>query len=132
MAEPAPEQGDDHRARHISQLIDVVGSIVHRLIPWGGLVLVSYFWTSAITTLAGKHTIADIGIRMLADVKISEAVAYILGLGGIGYGIGQRKIRRDTIEREHRRVQELERRLDPNRTSSMLTLRGTTRPEDKP
>ncbi len=41
-------------------------------------------------------------------------------------------VRRQTIKRLSRRIQELERRLDPNRSSSGIQPTGDTNPEDKP
>jgi hypothetical protein len=105
-------------------------SIVNNLIRWGGLVMISYFGFLSAGALAGHHTFADIGIRVLADVRVSEAVAWIFGGSGVAYGMRQRKLRRDTVERLANRNIELEKRLDPNRTSSQLTPRGDTRPED--
>jgi hypothetical protein len=105
-------------------------SIVNNLIRWGGLVSISYFAVLSIRAMAGQHTFADIGIRVLADVHVSEAVAWIFGGSGVAYGWRQRKLRRDTVERLANRNIELEKRLDPNRASSQLTPRGDTRPED--
>jgi hypothetical protein len=43
----------------------------------------------------------------------------------------QRKLRRDVVERLSSRVPFLEKQLDPGRTSSKLTDRGDTNPEDR-
>ena len=47
------------------------------------------------------------------------------------YGVLQRKLRRDAIQRLHGRVEALEKERDPSRTSSTLTSRGDTRREDR-
>ena len=113
------------------KLIDLAASTVALLIPWGSLVVIGYLLSGALNALAGKFTFADIGIRVLSDVRVSEGLTYLLGGGGIAYGLNERRLRRKAIERLSGRVQELEKRLDPKRTSSKLTRRGTTRPEDR-
>jgi hypothetical protein len=105
-------------------------SVFNTLIKWGGLLGISYFAYLSIDALAGQTTAADIGIKFLADVKVSEAVAWIFGGSGIAYGLRQRKLRRDTVERVQRRVEGLEKEIDPKRSSSELTRRGETPPED--
>lgn len=84
------------------------------------------------STYAGKYTFADIGISLLGDFRVSEALIYILGVGGIIYGYGERRLRLKAIERLANRQIELEKRIDPGRSSSGLTPQGTTRPEDIP
>lgn len=100
------------------------------LIRWGAIVLIVRYGFLGIETLSGKSTFADIGVNFLTDIKISVAIAWAAGLGGIGYGYSQRKLRKDTIERLVSRIQELESDADDERTSSKLTTRGDTRPED--
>lgn len=105
-------------------------SVFNNLIRWGGVVAISYFTYLSITALAGEQTAADIGIKFLADVRVSEALAWVLGGSGVAYGLRQRKLRRDTVERITARVERFEKELDPSRSSSELTTRGETRPED--
>jgi len=106
--------------------------ILQSLIKWGGLVFIVYFGYLTVAVLAGKHTEASIGIKVLGNIRISEALAWLLALGSATYGGAQRKLRRDVVERLHSRNKELERALDPRRSSSQLTPRGNTKPEDKP
>jgi hypothetical protein len=105
-------------------------SVINNLIRWGGAVAIAYFAFRSILALAGQHTAADIGIKFLADVRVSEALAWIFGGSGIAYGWRQRKMRRDTVERIQGRVEAYEKVIDPRRSSSSLTKRGETRPED--
>lgn len=110
---------------------DVVVRIIEKGIPWGAAVLIAYFTARAADSLAGKVTLADIGVRVLASVRLSEILPYLVGLGGVGYGLGQRKLRRDHIENSSKHTRALERNIDPGRTSSGLTSRGATHPRDK-
>ncbi len=67
----------------------------------------------------------------MGDFKVSEGLSYLFGVGGFGYGMRERKLRRETIERLSKRITDLEKLVDPSRTSSHLTVRGTTNPEDR-
>ena len=127
----AAELRAENRLLRRMRQFDGVYSVLRDLIRWAAVVFIVYWIGRTIGTLAGKVTMADIGIRFLAEVRLSEAVAGIFGVTGLGYGLTQRRLRRNTIERLQGRIQELERRLDPNRTSSQLTERGETRPEDQ-
>jgi hypothetical protein len=115
-------------------LIATIGNNLNQLFRWGGIVACVYFggkyW---ITPLAGKTTLADIVIGLSTPEKVSywaNVVFLIIGLLGVAYGGRQRKLRRNTVSRLQTRNQELEKMLDQGRTSSELTPRGETRPED--
>jgi len=125
------EGSSDHKYRLLDKAIDSLSGVLSLLIKWGGLVFIAYFAKEAVRALAGEVTSARILLAMLADVTVKETVAYSISALAILYGLRERKLRRDTIEYYSRRVPELERRIDPNRSSSNLTGRGTTRPEDE-
>jgi hypothetical protein len=109
----------------------VVDAAVRLLVPWGALVVIFYFALQGVRAVAGTHTFADIGIKLLGNVSAPEWLSYIVGGGAGAYGIKERKLRRDTVERLTGRIKQLEQMIDLARTSSHLTERGTTRPEDK-
>ena len=111
--------------------IDGIVSTVQYGIMWFSLVGISAFFYLATKSLAGQHTFADIGIKVIGDFKVSEALSYLFGAGGVGYGLRERKLRRQTTERFAARTSTLEKLVDPERTSSRLTTRGTTNPEDR-
>lgn len=127
----AGELRAENRLLRKFRLTEGVASVLNRGISWVGVVLVARYAYLAIAALAGQQTAAEIGINFLGEVRVSEALAWLFGAGGVAYGMGQRKVRRDTIERSADRIRSLEQRLDPSRSSSRLTPRGTTRPEDK-
>ena len=111
---------------------EAVSSVLQTIARWTGGVLIAYFGFRTVQALAGQVTLAHIGLRFLADLKVSEAVAWLFGGSGLVLAARQRKLRRDTVERLERRIRELENAIDPRRTSSRLTPRGETRPEDSP
>jgi len=85
-------------------------------------------WTivPALEAFAGKTTLTNFGISLIADLKantvFSHIVMAVLGFGGAGYGVRERAQKRKEIRRLGNRVVELEKRLDPNRPSSGLTI----------
>jgi hypothetical protein len=111
--------------------IDGIVSTVQYAIMWGSLVGIAAFTYLSIRAIAGQYTFADIGIKLIGDFKLSEAFSYLFGAGGLGYGVMERRLRRKTTERFANRNATLERMIDSNRTSSNLTGRGTTNPEDR-
>lgn len=106
-------------------------TVLQSIIRWCAIVFVVRYGYLSIDVLAGKSTAADIGVNFLANVSVSVALAWAAGAGGAYYGYRQNKLRKDTIERLSGRIRELEQRLDKNRSSSNLTQRGDTRPEDQ-
>jgi hypothetical protein len=111
--------------------IDGIVSTVQYGIMWFSLVGIAAFFYLSTKSLAGHYTFADIGIKVIGDFKISEGLAYLFGAGGLGFGLTERRLRRKTTERFANRNAALERLVDPDRTSSHLTNRGTTNPEDR-
>jgi hypothetical protein len=124
-----PEFRPDHLIR--LKKIDAIDANVRLLIRYGFLAIVAFFAYRAVNILAGQHTFADLGVKIFADVRIGNAIGYAVGGGGIAYGARQRKLRGDTIQKMGKRIKELETAVDPNRSSSGLTERGHTRPEDE-
>jgi len=66
--------------------------------------------------LAWQHTLADVGIKFMADVKIGNAISYAVGGGGVAYGAVQKKLRRDTIQKMGSHIKTLEKTVDANRS----------------
>lgn len=111
----------------ISKLV----TVLQNLIRWTGIVLIARYGFLAIESLSGQTTLADVTIALLGNVNVSIALAWTVALSGTAYGWHQRNLRKDTIERLHARIHQLENRLDDRRSSSQLTTRGETRPEDQ-
>ena len=120
------------------ELYQLIYRTLTSLFRWGGLAVIFYWIYRSVDAVTGQTTYADIDIAFnaLANLRSSlalGAVAVLISLAflGVWYGILQRNLRRKTVERLQKRVKELEKQMDPNRTSSELTTRGETRPEDE-
>jgi len=109
----------------------MIGSVIHTVVPWTAAILIALYFEKSVSSLAGQYTFAKIGVGFLGDFRISETFAYIFGAGGVVYGIKRRRLHQDSVERTAQRISDLEKQLDPKRSSSRLTPRGKTRPEDK-
>lgn len=114
------------------RLIEAISKALDQLIPGAVILTIVYFGIYRTAhELAGRETFATLGISLLADVKPDEIIAYAAAIVGWIFGVNAQRLRRNTTERLTIRIQELEQRIDPNRTTSGLTPRGQTPPEDQ-
>lgn len=113
---------------------ETIYAAVVRLSKWLPITGICYFAYLSIAALAGKNTLAAFGLYLVADLKVNTVVSHLamaaFGIGGTSYGYAQRRLKQKNIERMSRKNEALEQKLDPNRTSSRLTKKGLTRPED--
>lgn len=100
-------------------------------LKWGATAWIAYCFYLSVLALAGKTTIAEIAARFVANIGISQSLAWLLSGGGVAYGIRERKLRQKTVKRLQTRIQDLEKRIDPKRSSSELTPLGETHPRDR-
>lgn len=110
---------------------DSAFKLAANLIRWTGIVLVVYWAYRIVEALAGQTTVAEFDIEMLPNLRASQIAASIWAGAATGYAFFERDLRRRTVERLQNRITELEKKIDPSRTSSKLTTRGETRPEDR-
>jgi hypothetical protein len=108
-----------------------VASVFNTAIRWGVVGFLGWCVYLSLAALAGKYTMASVAVQFLGNVTISKALAYALGGGGIIYATRERSLRRRTIEELQNRIKKLEAAKDRNRSSSKLTKRGETRPQDR-
>ena len=113
-----------------AKLGDQVAGVLRTLIAWGGAILIARYAYLSLEALAGLNTNAKIGVSLLGDVRISEALAWVLGGSGVFYGWKQRGLRKSKVEEMAAHNRKLETRLDRNRSSSNLDPKGDTRRED--
>jgi hypothetical protein len=114
------------------RIIDAISRALDQLIPGAAGVLIVYFGIyRPVHALASKQTLALFGFKLLVDTRPNEMISYLVAFLGWMFGINAQRLRRNTTARLTYRIQELERRLDPNRTTSGLTPRGQTPAEPK-
>lgn len=121
----------ENRALRRGHISDAISKVLSDIIRYGVFGFLGYCIYLSIDSLSGKNTSANIAVNFLSDVRVSQALAWILCGGGVSYGLKQKNLRKKTIERLQNRITTLERKLDSHRTSSKLTTQGETRPEDQ-
>ena len=93
------------------------------------------FWFAflSIESLAGLDTDAEINVvfNILKSTSVRSIIFLCVGIGGIVYGLVERRIRVTKIKRLSRRIKSLEKGLDKGRQSSRLNQTGSTRREDE-
>jgi len=80
---------------------------------------------------AGKASVADLTLRILANVSVVWSLSLTLSGVSVSLYVRERRLHRKTRERLTARITELEIKIDPKRTSSLLTSQGTTRKGDE-
>lgn len=121
------------RFRRYSKALESLTSLGSTFIRYGAVVLCVYIVYRMTSDLAGKTTLADIGLslKMFGGLSITDTVSFALGVAGTVYGYKERRLRQSKTQYLQDRIQKLEKQLDPKRTSSRLTARGTTNPQDR-
>lgn len=128
----APES-QEVQIRKIELKWGFFGKLAEHGFKWGSLAFGFWCVKEGWIQSAGTITVADLRAAVSFDSVSSSApwLLVIFGVGGIAYGRRQAKLRQDTIQRLHPYQEKHEKSIDPNRTSSSLTSRGETRPEDR-
>lgn len=94
-----------------------------------------FYGKEAVIALAGKQTDANFKVdsamtwSIFSNRYASQIIFALLGSGGITYGIGQRRLYRAAVEKL-KRLNDLERSHDPNRSSSGLRVGWKNNPND--
>jgi len=127
----------ENKARRNAQIISACGGAITTGFKWGAFVLIAYAFRDSIVTLAGKETWASFSFQGIAsyvgrETSIAQWVEYLVVLGLLIWGALERRLRKNVIQRVQGRIHELEKQIDPGRSSSRLTPRGETREVDKP
>jgi hypothetical protein len=99
------------------------------LIQWGTVAFLGYMTYRSVGALAGMTTSANIGVRLFGNLMVNRGIVALLTGSGWAFGLAQRSLRRKNIERLVPLKNDLEKVIDPKRTSSNLTSRGTTPPK---
>lgn len=122
---------EEQRFQLISQAIDGFVTTIRTGLVVAGFVAIGYYIQNVLVAFAGQQTEAAISFSLVTKLQADRWFAYMVGAGGLGYGLMQRKLRQRNIRRLTVHTSELESRMHPKRTSSGLTPEGKTRKEDR-
>ncbi|MBI3775873.1 MAG: hypothetical protein HY273_10030 [Gammaproteobacteria bacterium] len=119
----------------IIHAFEAAGRIGHSAFKYGAMMFIAAQFAPVFIAYADTTSIHEFTVNSAIDWAINDHLAALLGLvfgvGGIYYGRQERKLNKDTIERLSPYQAQYEREHDPKRSSSGLTPRGDTRPEDQ-
>lgn len=115
-----------------AQRMQGAASMFDSFCKYGFLCFFCYCAMQGVQSLSGQTTVADIGLNLGTDIKLSQAVAWIFGGSAIGYGMRERRLRQKNIARTESQLKTHELRLNESRGTSGLTIQGHTNPGDKP
>ena len=125
MARPTPSRfAIEQQTKRQVAIVTTTGHVLCKIIPWAGLVGIAYFMFRSVDSLAGKETFADIAIKWFGSVKANQWAAWIFAsLSGIGW-YSERRLRRKKTEQMAQHISDLEKTIDPKRSSTTLTTTG--------
>ncbi len=133
MGEPPP-QLPPRPPTKIEALLILAHDIYNLLslgIRYGSYITIAYIVYLSIKVLAGQETIAQFVFVFFSRQKSQWLWPTIAALALI-WALSERKLRHRKTKYLSKRIEELEKTRDPNRTSSGLPPTGETHPEDKP
>lgn len=105
--------------------------LIGRGLKWGFFAWLAYQAQIAVSAFAGRTTLTNVGLALGANITMLVSLSWTVT---VGFGIWvflERRLRKGTVERLTLRIKEMEITLDRDRSSSLLTTRGDTRPEDQ-
>ena len=109
-------------------VIDKVYSLIALAIRFG---FPSWAAVKIAEALAGKTTLANVGIEVFRGYNFLGWLAALIIAVAITWALLERGLRKRKTVYFQRRIKRLEKQIDPNRSSSMLTEAGDTNPKDK-
>ena len=118
---------DGERFLIISKSFDVVRDLIRALL----YVAIAYWIFRAVETLAGKNTDASFLVGYFTSQENDYGLPWVVAIIAMFYGFIERRLRLRKTEYLHKRVLELEKRIDPKREGSNLLSTGETNPKDE-
>ena len=111
-------------------LMQGIFTTIKLLIQYGVLVLIGFFSWRTSEALAGKITLADIGINvdLLGGLKLNVATSWAAAFAFGSLWVRERNLRKAVTAKLSEDKARLERQLDAKRTSSMLEPHGDNPP----
>lgn len=126
----SPTGGDNAYWLFRVRLVEESAKALRTIIVVGGALGIAFYTSIIVHDLAGKATTADIGLRFLGTLTISEGLAYAISalIAGVAY---QKSHINKSLAKRLARLSEFEQSIDPNRSTSHLTETGVPREEDR-
>jgi hypothetical protein len=108
-----------------------VFDLLRLLVKYGAYVYIAYWGYRSVEALAGKITLADLALSYFTSKENDHGIPWVIAvLCGI-WAIAERRFRLAKTQSMSDYIKDLEKRLDPNRTSSDLLPTGETNPRHR-
>ena len=118
---PPPKADDVERVVRPVVIVFELFRLARWIIAFGGTALILYIAIALpLKYTAGKETTISLIYKVILDARLEVILPYVLAAVFAGLWERERRIRKHSVQREHERVVELERRINANRTSSGL------------
>ena len=110
-----------------------VGKLGAHAVRWGVTGFIVYQIAQVLTHWSGKTTIAELTVSLLGTgwYGLAALAGAVFGTGGFAYGYFQARLRRKNTQHLGPRIGQLEKIIDPMRSSSGLTTSGDTPEEEE-
>jgi len=118
------------RNRRFTTGVEAATSIVRTLIRWAGAAVIAWFAYKSFQAVAGKDTTFSAVVNLATKLSIDRWIAYIIAGLSSGCWWYERRTRQKTIKDREEYIRELEKKIDPKRSTSGLTAEGKPRKED--
>lgn len=112
------------------QIVQSLTAITKMVIRYGTIALIGYFARDVLIEWTGETTSANLLFNIVTDIKFPVAALGATNVITFVLYRRERQLRQDNTKHMHRPVRAKELEIDPERSSSNLTERGTTNPKD--
>lgn len=133
--ENAPKLPDFKSSHVILGITEVLGRCIQAAFKWVTVIVVSYLFFSTVENCvrisAGETTSIAFLLGFIGYGPISLTIGVVISAGSITIAWNERKAKEKKTKYLQDRIIELEKKIDPSRSTSGLTPEGRTNPEDK-
>lgn len=97
----------------------------------GAVAVVAICFLFAVRAIAGRTTLFSASVDAMFHMSADRWIAYIVASMSCGGYYYERRTRRKTIKEQAEYIEKLERKIDPKRSSSGLTITGVPPKEEE-
>jgi hypothetical protein len=117
------KQKDERRFSHerFIAVVNFLSKAYTHTVKWGAIVCLGFLAYKAVDSLSGHDTFVQFALSVVTDLKINKWI-YLIAAGCASWAVGERRLRQRGMRTLHNRNKELEKLIDPNRTSSNLMI----------
>lgn len=70
--------------------------LIRKALPWAALLAALWMIRQTASELLNKDSLLEVWIAWMGNARVTRLSAILFGLAGIGYGLQQRELRRQT------------------------------------